>query len=71
MNFKSLLFLGVGTTLTKDFLVKYVNESPSIEKVVTIISDKNQEIIFINFWWKIIMSIVKLIPEKIFKRLSF
>lgn len=46
MNFKSLLFLGVGTTLTKDFLVKYVNESPSIEKVVTIISDKNQEIIF-------------------------
>ncbi len=33
--------------------------------------DKNQEIIFINFWWKIIMSIVKLIPEKIFKRLSF
>ena len=33
--------------------------------------EKNQEIIFINFWWKIIMIIVKLIPEKIFKRLSF
>lgn len=33
--------------------------------------EKNQEIIFINFWWKIIMIIVKFIPEKIFKRLSF
>ena len=33
--------------------------------------EKKQEIIFINFWWKIIMMIVKLIPEKIFKRLSF
>ena len=33
--------------------------------------EKNQEIIFINFFWKIIMIIVKLIPEKIFKKLSF
>ena len=33
--------------------------------------EKNQEIIFINYWWKIIMIIVKFIPEKIFKRLSF
>lgn len=33
--------------------------------------DNNKEIIFINYFWKIIMTIVKLIPEKIFKRFSF
>ena len=32
---------------------------------------KNKEIIFINFFWKLIMIIVKLIPEKIYKKLSF
>lgn len=32
---------------------------------------KNKEIIFINFFWRFIMTIVKLIPEKIFKKLSF
>ena len=33
--------------------------------------DNNKEIIFINYFWKILMIIVKLIPEKIFKRFSF
>ncbi len=33
--------------------------------------EKKQEIIYINSFWKIIMTIVKLIPEKIFKRFSF
>ena len=33
--------------------------------------NKNQETIFINFFWKIIMFIVNLIPEKLFKKLSF
>ena len=33
--------------------------------------EKNKEIIYINSYWKIIMTIVKLIPEKIFKRFSF
>lgn len=32
---------------------------------------KNNEIIFINYFWKLIMIIVKLIPEKIYKKLSF
>ena len=32
---------------------------------------KNKEIIFINIFWQIIMIIVKLIPEKIYKKLSF
>ena len=31
----------------------------------------NKEVIYINNFWKIIMIIVKLIPEKIFKKLSF
>jgi len=30
-----------------------------------------KEIIYINYFWKIIMIIIMLIPEKIFKRLSF
>ena len=33
--------------------------------------DNNKEIIFINYFWKILMIIVKIIPEKIFKRFSF
>ncbi len=33
--------------------------------------EKNKEIIYINSYWKIIMTIVKLIPEKLFKRFSF
>ena len=32
---------------------------------------KNKEIIFINIFWQVIMIIVKLIPEKIYKKLSF
>ena len=33
--------------------------------------NSNQEIIYINWLWKIIMFFVNLIPEKIFKKLSF
>ena len=33
--------------------------------------EKNKEIIYINSYWKIIMSVVKMIPEKFFKRFSF
>ena len=46
MKPQSLLFLGVGTKLTKDFLIKYVNESVNINKVITIVSDQSQKIIF-------------------------
>lgn len=31
----------------------------------------NKEIVYINFWWKIIMFVINIIPEKIFKKLSF
>ena len=33
--------------------------------------DKKKEIIYINFYWFLIMNFLRLIPEKIFKRLSF
>ena len=33
--------------------------------------NKKKEIIYINVFWKIIMKIINLIPEKIFKRFSF
>ena len=46
MKPESLLFLGVGTKLTKDFLIKFVNESVNINKVITIVSDHNQKVIF-------------------------
>ena len=32
---------------------------------------KNKEIIYVNYLWKIIMVIISLIPEKIFKKLNF
>jgi len=31
----------------------------------------NKEIVYINIWWKIIMCVINIIPEKIFKKLSF
>ena len=33
--------------------------------------DKRKEIVYINNLWRIIMSIIKIIPERIFKRFSF
>ena len=33
--------------------------------------NNKKEIIYINFYWFLIMSILKIIPEKIFKKLSF
>ena len=33
--------------------------------------NKKKEIIYINFYWKIIMFLISIIPEKIFKKLNF
>ena len=43
------------------------NVAQNLKKAI----EKNKEIIYINSYWKIIMAIVKLIPEKLFKRFSF
>ena len=33
--------------------------------------DKRKEIVYINNFWRIIMSVIRIIPERIFKRFSF
>ena len=33
--------------------------------------DGRKEIVYINNFWRIIMFVIKIIPEKIFKRFSF
>ena len=33
--------------------------------------DKRKEIVYINNFWRIIMTVIKIIPERIFKRFSF
>ena len=33
--------------------------------------EKRKEIVYINNFWRIIMSVIKIIPERIFKRFSF
>ena len=46
----------------------------SPEKSARIIYDaikKNKEIVYINFFWKIITFCINLIPEKIYKKLKF
>lgn len=43
---KTLLFLGVGNELTKQFLIKYVNENHSISTVITVVSYENLEFNF-------------------------
>ena len=39
-------------------------------KIVDAVNNK-REIIYCSFQWKLIMNLIKLIPEKIFKKLSF
>ena len=46
MNFKSLLFLGVGSRFTKELLEKFVNSNLTINRVVTIKSFQSEKLIF-------------------------
>lgn len=48
-----------------------ITEPKDVAKIIKRSIEKKKEIIYVNFLWKIIMIIVKIIPEKIFKRLSF
>ena len=48
-----------------------IAEPKKVAKKLKKAIEKNKEIIYINSYWKIIMAIVKLIPEKLFKRFSF
>ena len=51
-----------------NFLITQPNK---VTKILLQGIKKRKEIVYINFYWKIIMTIVKIIPEKIFKKLSF
>ena len=52
--------------------LKFLVISPSqVASKVKLGIEKKREIIFINRFWRIIIIILNLIPEKIFKRLSF
>ena len=53
---------------TPNFLV--TNPEKSARIIYNAIKQK-KEIIYINFFWRVIMFFISLIPEKIFKRLSF
>ena len=53
---------------TSNFLV--TNPEKSARIIYNAIKQK-KEIIYINFFWRVIMFFISLIPEKIFKRLSF
>ena len=48
----------------------YFIEEGSARIIYNAIKQK-KEIIYINFFWRVIMFFISLIPEKIFKRLSF
>lgn len=48
-----------------------ITEPKDCAKTILKALQKNKEIVYVNYKWKIIMSIIKLIPEKIFKRLNF
>ena len=51
-----------------NFLITQPNK---VTKILLQGIKKRKAIVYINFYWKIIMTIVKIIPEKIFKKLSF
>jgi short-subunit dehydrogenase len=55
-------------TKTYNFLVLSPERSASI--IVKAIK-KKKEIVYVDYKWKFIMMLIKLIPEKIFKKLKF
>jgi decaprenylphospho-beta-D-erythro-pentofuranosid-2-ulose 2-reductase len=48
-----------------------ITEPNKVALIIKYSLKKKREIVYINFYWRIIMSIIKIIPEKIFKRFSF
>ena len=51
---------------------KFLISSPSkASKIIINAIKKNKEIVYLNSYWRIIMWIIKLIPEKIYKKLEF
>ncbi len=64
-----------GYISTKNFKIKaprfLISTPTEIAKLIVNAVNKKKEIVYSNFWWKIIMFFVKIIPEGIFKKLNF
>lgn len=61
----------VNTPMTKDFKKGFLWVGPEvISKGIYHALKKKKEIVYLPFFWQYIMLIIKLIPEKIFKRLK-
>ena len=61
----------VDTPMTKDFKKGFLWVSPEvISKGIYNAIKKKREVVYLPFFWRYIMMIIKLIPEKLFKYLS-
>ena len=62
----------VDTKMTKDEKISnLLNTKPEIIAKKIIICIEKSKLIYIPLQWRIIMTIIKLIPENIFKKLNF
>ena len=61
----------VDTPMTKDFKKGLLWVGPeTIAKGIVRAIDKRKDVVYLPFFWRYIMLIIKLIPERIFKKLS-
>lgn len=61
----------VDTPMTKDFKKGLLWSSPeNIAKGIEKAIDKKKDCVYLPFWWWGIMAFIRIIPEKIFKRMS-
>jgi len=62
----------VDTPMTKNLKKSFLFASPDrVAKAIVNGINKNKDIIYTPYFWKIVMMVIKLIPEKIFKKLKF
>lgn len=61
----------VDTPMTRDFKKGFLWVKPEvIARGIVRAIDKRKEVVYLPFFWRYIMFIIKIIPERIFKRLS-
>ena len=72
ITFTSIILGFVNTRMTKrEKINKFLNSSPKKVAIKIVTAIENKKEIYFPFKWKIIMFIINLIPEKIFKKLNF
>ena len=57
--------------IRKDKMYKISNFTNKCAQIILNGIHQNNEIIYVNKSWRVIMFILRIIPEKIFKRLNF